>query len=195
MATDAKEPAIESGEKPEVEEEGTITVENLHDTALTPADEVSELRTQLEQAESKAEENWDQFVRAKAEIENVRRRAERDVQNAHKFAVEKLVGELLPVRDSLEMGIAAARDEETSPDKLLEGSDLTLKMLSGVLSKFGVEIVDPVGERFNPELHEAIAMQPGGDAEPNSVLQVIQKGYRLHDRVVRPAMVIVAQGG
>ena len=195
MATEAKEPAIESGEKPEVEEEGTITVENLHDTALTPADEVSELRTQLEQAESKAEENWDQFVRAKAEIENVRRRAERDVQNAHKFAVEKLVGELLPVRDSLEMGIAAARDEETSPDKLLEGSDLTLKMLSGVLSKFGVEIVDPVGERFNPELHEAIAMQPGGDAEPNSVLQVIQKGYRLHDRVVRPAMVIVAQGG
>jgi molecular chaperone GrpE len=195
MATDAREPATESGETPDIEEEGTITAEDLNDTALTQPDELSELRSQLEQAESKAEENWDQFVRAKAEIENVRRRAERDVQNAHKFAVEKLVGELLPVRDSLEMGIAAARDEGASLDKLLEGSDLTLKMLSGVLNKFGVEVLDPVGERFNPELHEAIAMQPGGGAEPNSVLQVIQKGYRLHDRVVRPAMVIVAQGG
>ncbi len=195
MATDAKESAIDSGVTPDIEDEGTMTAEDPHDTALTQPDEVSELRAQLEQAKSKAEENWDQFVRAKAEIENVRRRAERDVQNAHKFAVEKLVGELLPVRDSLEMGIAAARDEEASLDKLLEGSDLTLKMLSGVLIKFGVEVLDPVGERFNPEFHEAIAMQPGGDAEPNSVLQVIQKGYRLHDRVVRPAMVIVAQGG
>ncbi len=195
MATDAKEPAIESGETPDIEDENTIAAGDPDDTALTPPDQMSELRAQLEQAESKAEENWDQFVRAKAEMENVRRRAERDVQNAHKFAVEKLVGELLPVRDSLEMGIAAARDEGASLDKLLEGSDLTLKMLSGVLSKFGVEVLDPVGERFNPEFHEAIAMQPGGDAEPNSVLQVIQKGYRLHDRVVRPAMVIVAQGG
>jgi molecular chaperone GrpE len=161
----------------------------------TAPDPVVELQARLDEATAKAEDNWDSFVRAKAEIENVRRRAERDVQSAHKFAVEKLINEILPVRDSLEMGIAAAREDGAEIEKLLEGSDLTLKMLTGTLAKFGVEEVDPTGEKFNPELHEAMAMQPSTVAEPNTVLQVIQKGYRLHDRVIRPAMVIVAKAG
>ena len=153
---------------------------------------VAELQAQFEQAQQKAEDNWNQYLQARAEIDNIRKRAERDLQNAHKFALDKFVAELLPVKDSLEMGLAAI-NESADVAKLREGTELTLKMLAGVVAKFGVSEVNPQGEKFNPELHEAMAMQPSSDAEPNTVLQVIQKGYRLHERLVRPAMVIVAQ--
>jgi molecular chaperone GrpE len=206
MATDAKDSATNAAEQtddPNPTGHGTpetIEPEAGNDTSPEASvdgvpDAMEELQARLDEASAKAEENWDSFVRAKAEIENVRRRAERDVQSAHKFAIEKLINEILPVRDSLEMGIAAAREDGAEIGKLLEGSDLTLKMLTGTLAKFGVEEVDPAGEKFNPELHEAMAMQSSTVAEPNTVLQVIQKGYRLHDRVIRPAMVIVAKAG
>ena len=154
--------------------------------------ELETLRSELEKAHAKAEENWTLYLSARADMENARKRAERDLQNAHKFALEKFVNELLPVKDSLEMGVSAA-SETTDVEKLREGSELTLKMLSAAIEKFGVQEIYPIGAKFNPELHEAMAMQPSDQAEPNTVVQVIQKGYLLNERLVRPAMVIVAQ--
>lgn len=153
----------------------------------------SELEAALQQAEDKAEENWNQFLRARAELENMRRRAERDVQQARKYSIEKLAADLLPVKDSLEMGLQAADEEGADVASLREGSELTLKMLEQVLERFEITLVDPVGEKFDPERHEAMAMQPSREHAPNTVIQVVQKGYALHDRLLRPAMVIVAR--
>jgi molecular chaperone GrpE len=127
-------------------------------------------------------------------MENTRRRAEREVENAHKFALERFAQELLPVRDSLELGLnsAAAAGNEAA-DKLREGTELTLRMLTGVLEKNGVKIIDPVGEPFNPALHQAVSMQES-DKAPNTVVMVLQKGYTLNDRLIRPAMVMVSRG-
>ncbi|MFO1349822.1 MAG: nucleotide exchange factor GrpE [Gammaproteobacteria bacterium] len=165
------------------------------DPAAQPPDDgpaLAALRAELDAAKAKAEENWALHVGARAEIDNIRKRAERDLANAHKFALERFVGELLPVKDSLEMGINAAV-EAASLAKIREGSELTLKMLSTALDKAGVKEIDPLGQKFNPDLHHAIAMQPAASAEPNTVVQVIQKGYALNERLVRPALVIVAQ--
>lgn len=153
----------------------------------------AELRAALEAAEEKAEDNWNQFLRARAELENIRRRAERDVQQARKYSVEKLAADLLPVKDSLEMGVQAAEEDGASVASLREGAELTLKMMEQVLERFGIALVDPVGEKFDPERHEAMAMQPSREHAPNTVMQVVQKGYALHDRLLRPAMVIVAR--
>jgi len=162
------------------------------EVSLVEHDTLEALQDQLETALAKAEENWNLYLGARAEMENIRKRAERDLQNAHKFALEKFIDELLPVKDSLEMGVAAA-SETVDINKLREGSELTLRMLTTALEKFGAQEINPVGAKFNPELHEAMAMQPSEQAEPNTVLQVIQKGYVLNDRLIRPAMVIVAQ--
>lgn len=153
--------------------------------------EVMEQR--LGEATKKAEENWDRFVRAQAEIENVRRRAEKDLQNAHKFALERFAKELLAVVDSLELGLQAAGGAEANADGLREGMELTLKQLCAALERFDVRPVDPQGQRFNPEFHQAMATEPTADAEPNTVVRVFQKGYLLHDRLLRPALVVVAQ--
>ena len=155
-----------------------------------------ELQAQLEDARNKADEHWNQLLRIQAEMENTRRRAERDVEQAHKFALEKFVGELLPVKDSLEMGLGAAAEageDKEAVAKLKEGVELTLKMFGSALEKFGVQEVDPDGEPFNPEHHQAMTMQESGDVEPNTVMAVMQKGYLLNDRLVRPAMVVVSK--
>jgi len=144
----------------------------------------------LEALQAKADENWDRYLRAVAELENVRKRAARDVENAHKFALERFSRELLAVRDTLEMGLASV--EGASIESLIEGKEATLKLLTTVLQQFGIEEVDPAGEPFDPELHEAISMQPSDTAEAGSVLTVVQKGYTLNGRLLRPAMVIVA---
>ena len=141
--------------------------------------------------EAKANENWDRYLRAAAELENVRKRASRDIENARKFALERFGRELLAVRDSLEMGLAAA-DENASVESLLEGKTATLKILTSVMQQFGIEEVDPAGEPFDPDMHEAISMQPSEDVEPGSVVTVVQKGYALNGRLLRPAMVVVA---
>ena len=141
--------------------------------------------------EAKASENWDRYLRAAAELENVRKRASRDIENARKFALERFGRELLAVRDSLEMGLAAA-DENASVESLLEGKSATLKILTSVMQQFGIEEVDPAGEPFDPDMHEAISMQPSEDVEPGSVVTVVQKGYALNGRLLRPAMVVVA---
>jgi len=147
----------------------------------------------LEDARSKADEHWNLYLRTQAEMDNLRKRAERDVQNAHKFGVEKLVGELLPVMDSMEMGMSAVDSSDDATAKLVEGMELTLKMFVDALQKVGVTQVDPMGEVFNPEFHQAMSMVENPDAEPNTVIAVMQKGYLLNDRLVRPAMVVVAK--
>jgi molecular chaperone GrpE len=146
----------------------------------------------LQDAKAKADQHWNQLLLARAELDNNRRRNERDVENAHKFALEKFVRELLPVKDSLELGLAAALGEGTELEKLREGMALTLKMLGSAMEKFGVSEVDPAGEKFNPERHQAMAMQESPTAEANTVLTVYQKGYLLNDRLIRPAMVVVS---
>lgn len=140
--------------------------------------------------QAKADENWDRYLRAAAELENVRKRAERDVENAHKFAVERFAGELLAVCDSLEAALAAEGD--LTVESLQEGSEATLKLLGSVLERFGIAEIDPLGEPFDPMHHEAMTMQPAADAEPGSVLTVFQKGYVLNGRLLRPARVVVA---
>jgi molecular chaperone GrpE len=140
--------------------------------------------------QAKADENWQKYVRAAAELENVRKRAARDVENAHKFALERLAVELLAVRDSLEMGLAAGDDVDV--ESLRQGKEATLKQLVTIMERFGVEELDPQGEPFDPGLHEAMTMQPSADLEPGSVVTVVQKGYALNGRLLRPARVVVA---
>ncbi|MGA7802525.1 MAG: nucleotide exchange factor GrpE [Gammaproteobacteria bacterium] len=147
----------------------------------------------LEDARSKADEHWNQCLRLQAELENQRKRFERDLEQAHKFGLERILNELLPVKDSLEMGISAASGENVEPAHLKEGSELTLKMLISALEKFGVKEVDPQGQRFDPQYHEAMSIQERTDVEPNTVVTVVQKGYTLNDRLLRPAMVIVSK--
>ena len=147
----------------------------------------------LQAARNKADEHWNQLLRAKADLDNLRRRAERDVEQAHRYGLERLVQELLPVKDSLELGLSASQGEGEAVKGLREGMELTRKMLQSALEKFGVKELNPQGERFNPESHQAMSVQERADAEPNTVLLVCQKGYLLHDRLIRPAMVIVSK--
>lgn len=153
-------------------------------------DEVAQLREQLEQQK-------EEVLRAKAEMQNIRRRAEIDVEKAHKFGTEKFVKELLPVVDSLDKAVESAQNQEVQNEEVVsrikEGVDMTLEMFIGALSKFNVEQINPVGEPFDPQKHEAMSMVPSNEAEPNTVIAVMQKGYLLHERVVRPAMVMVAK--
>lgn len=141
----------------------------------------------LLQCEARAKEHHESWLRAKAETENVRKRAQSDVSNAHKFAVESLASELLPVKDSLE----AALSTEATPETLRSGVELTLKQLVQVFEKSRLKEINPVGEKFDPHRHQAISMLPS-DKEPNTVINVLQKGYLLHERVIRPALVTVA---
>jgi molecular chaperone GrpE len=151
---------------------------------------VEQLQQALQEALEKSTANWELYARSVAELENVKRRAEKDVQSAHKFALEKFGNDLLAVKDSLELGLSV---EDADAEKLREGTDLTLKMLTQVLVKFNIIEVNPVGESFDPNHHQAITMQPSAEHEPNTVISVMQKGYLLNDRLLRPAMVIVSK--
>ncbi|MFK8017574.1 MAG: nucleotide exchange factor GrpE [Gammaproteobacteria bacterium] len=144
----------------------------------------------LAAAEARATEHWDKYLRSVAELENVRKRARKDVENARNYGIEKFATELLAVNDSLEAAIS--NGAEASAQSLLEGSQATLRLLVASLQKFGVAEVDPTGAPFDPQLHEAMTMVPSPDAEPNTVIDTIQKGYTLNGRLIRPARVIVA---
>jgi molecular chaperone GrpE len=146
-----------------------------------------DLEAELAQAEAKAAEHRDLYMRALAELDNVRKRAARDVEQAHKFAIDRFANDLLGVKDSLELGLAS----EASGDALREGTEATLKLLAKAFEHSGIVEVNPLGEPFNPEFHEAMAMQPSADQPANTVAQVIQKGYLLNGRLLRPARVIV----
>ncbi|WP_333875679.1 nucleotide exchange factor GrpE [Methylobacter sp.] len=154
---------------------------------------IDELQQALAQAEQKAQENWDKAVRAQAEMENLKRRTQKDLEDAHKFALTGFAKELLPVLDSLVLGLQAATGESEEVKKFREGSDLTIKQFESVFAKFKIEAIDPIGQPFNAELHQAMAMQAVEGAEPNTVVNVFQKGYMLNGRLLRPAMVLVAK--
>jgi len=157
-----------------------------------PAMDPDALQALLEDARNKADSHWDQCLRLQADIDNLRKRNERDLINAHKFALEKFAVDLLPVKDSLEMGLAAA-GENTDVAGLKEGGELTLKMLASAMGKYNINEVNALNEVFNPEYHEAISVQERADVKPNTVVTVVQKGYVLNDRLIRPAMVIVSK--
>lgn len=150
-----------------------------------------ELSEQLTLAEQKAHENWEKSVRAMAELDNVRRRAEREVENAHRYGAEKLISSLLPIVDSLEQALQMANKEQDAA--MCEGLELTMKLFVDALQKFDVQQIDPLGVPFDPQEHEAMSMQEASDKAPNTVLVVFQKGYKLSDRVIRPARVIVSK--
>lgn len=173
-------------------DEKQATAEQEIENESTASDE--HLQQQLAEAEAKAKEHWDQLLRVKAEQENLRRRHEREVQNAHKYALERFAQELLPVIDSLELGAEAAAGEGATMDKVREGTELTLKMLLSTIEKFGIQAVHPEGEPFNPEYHQAMSMLESPEHAANTVMNVMQKGYTLNERLIRPAMVVVSKG-
>lgn len=161
------------------------------ETEVSDNPEAELLAARVEELEQGLAEAKDQALRAAAEAQNVRRRAEQEAEKARKFALEKFVRELLPVVDSLEKALEAMADEATEAHR--EGVSMTLKMQLDAMAKFGVEAVEPAGEPFDPQLHEAMAMVPNPELEPNTVMEVMQKGYLLNGRLVRPAMVVVSQ--
>ena len=151
----------------------------------------------LEDLRAKADENWNHYLRAHAEMENLRRRHEKELENAHKYGLEKFANELLPVIDSLEMGLASVPEDDGGSDvaaKTREGMELTLKQLLSAVEKFGIEPVEPaIGDPLDPERHQAMSTQESTEVAPNGVTAVMQKGYLLNDRLLRPAMVMVAK--
>lgn len=151
------------------------------------------LEEQLEAAKQTVFDAREQSLRAAAEAQNIRRRAEKDAENARKFALEKFAGDMLPVVDNLDRALASADVEDEALKSILEGVELTRKTLIDALARHNVEQLNPVGEPFNPEYHEAMAMVPNPDVEPNSVMDVMQKGYTLNGRLLRAAMVVIAK--
>ncbi|MCW8855600.1 MAG: nucleotide exchange factor GrpE [Gammaproteobacteria bacterium] len=176
----------------EMQEEETATNSTVDDSADSE-ETIESLKLKLEQAEKKATDNWDQLLRIKADMDNLRRRTQRDLENAHKFAIEKFVAELLPVMDSMELGLDAAAHDSSTIESLKEGTELTLNMLKSALQKFNIVEIHPHGEQFDPELHQAMSIQESAEMEHNTVMAVMQKGYLLNDRLVRPAMVMVSK--
>lgn len=182
-------------------EQASDSVENVEaqdletevEAELSPEEEIAGLYAELEATKKQVADQKDSVVRAAADIENMRRRAAQDVEKAHKFALEKFANELLPVIDNLERAIEFSDKENETLKPVLEGIDMTLKSFSDAVAKFGVEMLNPQGETFNPEFHQAMSIQPSNDVSPNTVLAVMQKGYTLNGRLLRPAMVMVSK--
>ncbi|MBA2408873.1 MAG: nucleotide exchange factor GrpE [Gammaproteobacteria bacterium] len=154
--------------------------------------DIGALMAALDEANARADEYWNTLLRARAEMENLRKRSARELEQAHKYAVERFATELLAVKDSLEMGVDAAGGE-TEAVKLREGTELTLKMLGRVLEKFNISEIDPHGQAFDAARHQAMTLQENSELPPNTVVAVMQKGYTLNERLLRPAMVIVSK--
>lgn len=181
-------------DRPDDESENEINVNENKAAELLTAATREELEQKLNEAESKCNQYWERILRMQADSDNAARRAERDVSSAHKYALEKFVGELLPIVDSLELCITSVPAEmQKAADSVIEGVNLTLKMFYAAMAKFGVKQVDPVNEAFDPEFQQAISMQYDKMAKPGTVLSVLQKGYTLNNRLIRPALVIVAK--
>jgi molecular chaperone GrpE len=170
-----------------------IDQEQLEEARLLEHPSYVDLQKRLTEAEEKATQNWERVLRIQAEMDNMQRRVERDIANAHKFALEKFVMELLPVIDNLERALEHHGDEEGGEGSVLEGVALTLKMLVDVMTKFGVEQINPVSQAFNPELHQAVSAQLDPSVKSGTVLHVMQKGYLLNGRLIRPALVMVSK--
>ncbi|WP_263264467.1 nucleotide exchange factor GrpE [Pseudomonas sp. RIT-PI-S] len=173
-------------------EEKTLDEQNPD---ATPAPEATgdDLAAQVQALEEQLAAAKDQSLRVAADLQNIRRRAEQDVEKAHKFALEKFTNDLLPIVDSLERGLELSSSDDEAMRPMREGMQLTLKMFADTLKRYGAEPVDPHGEPFNAEHHQAMAMQESNEVEPNTVLKVFQKGYQLNGRLLRPAMVVVSK--
>jgi molecular chaperone GrpE len=176
------------------EAEEQAHLEDVVPEAAEAKDETEEsMEQQLLKAQNTIKDYWDQMMRLRAEIENNRKRAERDVENAHKYALKSFVENLLPIFDSMEMGSTAAAADNATLESIREGSELTMNMFIQVLTRNGLEPIDPLGEKFDPERHQAISMIEAEGAESGNIIEVMQKGFLLNDRLVRPAMVVVAR--
>ena len=186
---------VENEASPELAtEEASATDAQVAPEGEQPVDEMSRLQEQLDAAETAAGMARDELLRVQAEMQNLRRRTEQDIEKAHKFGQEKFSTELLAVMDNLERSAAAAEaSEDEAVQAIKEGVELTLKGFMDCFKRFNIEAVDPLGEPFDPQLHQAMSIQESPDAEPNSVIAVMQKGYTLHGRVIRPAMVMVSK--
>ena len=190
--SETKQDQSQDVEVDEVVEGELETAAELGEGAVDPETEENSLEKQLEDAKAQAADNLDQLMRTRAEMENIRRRSEKELTNARKYALEKFAQELLPVIDSMEMGVAAAQDENADVAKLREGTEMTLKMFETAIEKFGIKGVHPQGEEFNPDHHQAMTMIDSQEHKPNTIIDVMQKGYLLNERLVRPAMVVVS---
>lgn len=176
-------------------EQAQVGAETGDDTNTDQDISLEQALEKLAQAELAAEKAHDDLLRVQAEMQNLRRRTEQDIEKAHKYGQEKFSAELLSVMDNLERALDAASAHENEAVKAIyDGVDLTLKSFSDCFTKFNIEAVDPLGEPFDPALHQAMSMQENPDVEPNTIIAVMQKGYTLHGRVIRPAMVMVAKG-
>ena len=175
-------------------EEEVVEQNQTEETAETPeGGDIADLQKRLEKAEAQAKDGQDKALRAQAEMENIRRRSERELENAHKYGMEKFATELLPVIDSLELALIAASAEDADIDKLREGTELTVKMLVSAFEKFGINPVHPIDEAFDPDFHQAMTMIEHPEKDPNTVIDVMQKGYTIKERLIRPAMVVVSK--
>jgi molecular chaperone GrpE len=167
--------------------------EHAHEVISEEQERINELELAVATAQSTVNDQKDSVIRAKAEVDNIRRRAAQDVEKARKFALEKFAGEMLTTVDNLERALQSIDKEDESKKGVIEGIELTLQGLISSLEKFGVKAVDPQDQPFNPELHQAMSMQEVPDVAPNTVIAVMQKGYELNGRLVRPAMVMVSK--
>ena len=188
---DSQEQELERQEKIDDEFDAEVVAENSENMESKEVD-VEFLQRQLEKLQEQSKVSLDKVVRAQAEMENLRKRAARDVENAHKYALEKFTNELLPIMDSLELGLSASVKAKNLDD-LCKGMELTLEMFNTVMEKFGITMIEPKGEKFNPELHDAVSMQETDDSNSGIIIEVMQKGYTLNGRLIRPAMVVVAK--
>lgn len=177
----------------QAEEQVEVQLGNAQEAVSPELEKINELELALAAAQATVLDQKDAVVRAKAEVDNIRRRSAQDVDKAHKFALEKFAAELLPVVDNLERAIAAVDKEDEAQKAMLEGVELTLSSFLSTLEKFDVKAVDPQDQPFNPELHQAMAMQEVEGVAPNTVIAVMQKGYELNGRLIRPAMVMVSK--
>ncbi len=189
-----EEKAQVENEQPDTAVEDGVAQEQTADAAADESVDVDALQLELAQAQDQITALKDQELRTQADMQNVRRRAEQDVEKAHKFAVEKFANELLPVIDSLERAVDAASGDDEAVKALREGVEMTLNMFVTGLGKFNVEQHNPAGEPFDPALHQAMTMVPNPDLPANTVMDVMQKGYSLNGRLIRPAMVVVSKG-
>jgi molecular chaperone GrpE len=188
MSIDQEAP--ESQVETEIE---TVNEEPQHTEVGEHEYTIEELKQELEEAKQKAHDNWDKAVRTQAEMENLKRRTQKDLEDAHKFALTSFAKELLPVFDSLVLGLQAATGDSEDVKKFREGSELTIKQFEALFAKFNIVAIEPMGQPFNAEQHQAMLMQVVEGAEPNTVVNVFQKGYLLNGRLLRPAMVVVAK--
>jgi molecular chaperone GrpE len=195
MQADQKNP-FEEAVDIEVQPSASVPGENDAAAAVEESVEMAPGEGGLEEALAAAEQDLakhrDAMLRMQAEMENLRKRLARDAERTRKFALERIMKDLLQVRDSMERGLEMA-DESATVESLREGQELTLKMLAKVLQEHDLEAIEPLGQPFDPEWHEAMTVLPSDEVEENTVLEVLQKGYRLHDRLIRPAMVVVSR--